>query len=156
MHTPKQTPKGHKKVRGQQTIRRVLGCGKYKNMKRKTLIASDFLGTKNCHICDIQFHTPRGLHTVRDAIDHDHETENDMFKCSYRGRLCMKCNTTEGIALKVAKKQGIEDHSAIWANYRNVTPSVCRKYLKRNIDNIVVGNISPSPISHRTRSRLTF
>jgi hypothetical protein len=156
METPMKTPTRHKKTRGFNTIKRKLGCGRYKNMKDfKTPIALDFIKTKKCHVCNIQFHTPRGNHTIRDAIDHNHETENDMMTCSYRGRLCMKCNTTEGVALKVAKKKGLSDHTEIWAKYRNITPSVCRKYLKRNIHTII-NNDTITPISHRTRSRLTF
>lgn len=120
------TPKGCRKVRGFDTVkRRIRECPRYKNMVPfASPIAYHFLATERCPICDREFNTPRKTHCLKDAIDHDHNREHTDV-CSYRGRLCLKCNTMEGIAKKS------NNHISKWAALTGTRESPCKRYLER-------------------------
>lgn len=99
MTTPK-TPKRHRRKRGERTIKKaIMRNPRYKNMRKYAdKIAYNFVNTTECPLCERRFDTPQGKHCYKDAIDHDHDLENSIKRCSYRGRLCINCNTAEGRA----------------------------------------------------------
>uniref|UniRef100_A0A6C0AC69 Recombination endonuclease VII n=1 Tax=viral metagenome TaxID=1070528 RepID=A0A6C0AC69_9ZZZZ len=124
------TPKNYRSAPSPGGVRKRLSNGHYKNIRPfATPVVKHFMSVKECPICCRSFLTPNKGHALKGAIDHDHDRENTNV-CSYRGRLCLNCNTAEGRAKK--KANGDSDiHIQKWAEMRNVTPRRCKNYLER-------------------------
>lgn len=92
-------PRGYRKHRGKENIRKCIKRNpRYRNMRRKgilTPIVDNFFDTTNCLACNTPFKSKCGNWEKRTAIDHHHGLEKTFTVC-YRGRLCQRCNTTEG------------------------------------------------------------
>jgi hypothetical protein len=129
-------PRGFRTPR-KDIVRNIKKNKKYKNMRLwKTVINAIFFTTTHCPICRNEFDTPKKSNTRRDAIDHDHSSEADLTKCSFRGRLCQNCNVKEGIALKKSKENGLDTHSKLWAKMvPEASTGRCQRYLARRFEN---------------------
>lgn len=91
--------KGYWGVRTPGRVRRLIKRNpRYRNMRAKgilTPIVENFITTENCLCCNTPFRSACGKWEKRSAIDHHHELEKTSKVC-YRGKLCQRCNTTEG------------------------------------------------------------
>lgn len=76
---------------------------KYRDMvPDAAVIAFQFVNQDNCELCGAMFDIENSFgerQDIKDAIDHDHCLEKSGMN-SYRGRLCQRCNTSEGISKK--------------------------------------------------------
>lgn len=91
--------KGYCEIRTRVEVRRLIKRNpRYRNMRAKgilTPIVENFVTTTHCLCCNTPFRSVCGNWEKRSAIDHHHELENTSKVC-YRGKLCQRCNTTEG------------------------------------------------------------
>lgn len=92
-------PRGYRKPREKENIRNCIKRNpRYRNMRAKgilTPIVDNFFETTNCLACTTPFKSKCGNWEKKTAIDHHHGLEKTFTVC-YRGRLCQRCNTTEG------------------------------------------------------------
>jgi hypothetical protein len=92
-------PRGYRRPRNAENIRECIKRNpRYRNMRTKgilTPIVKNFMETTNCLSCRTPFKSACGRWEKRSAIDHHHDFEKTSTVC-YRGRLCQRCNTTEG------------------------------------------------------------
>lgn len=93
-----------------------------------------FMRVKHCELCACQLEH-NGL-ALPDAIDHLHKSPGG--SGPYRGRLCMWCNTAEGIRLKQARCLYPDDevkratsHVDLLCEHRPVPRDVVIEYLAR-------------------------
>ena len=96
---PVSSKRGYRGVRVKNDVRRLIKRNpRYRNMRAKgilTPIVENFMTTENCLCCKTPFKSACGKWEKRSAIDHHHELEKTSKVC-YRGKLCQRCNTTEG------------------------------------------------------------
>lgn len=127
--------KGFRVIRTLSEVKKTIKYRYPENREFATPMAKRFVETEECPICRVAFNTPRKTHCRKDAFDHDHDMEGTQFTTG-RGRLCLKCNSTEGQAKKKArmtthldKSQQLELHASLWASKVGTTPTRCKDYL---------------------------
>lgn len=117
-------------------MKRIEKDPKYEDMRPyMKQIISHWLNNTCCEMCGVILEygvlNPDRLdyteYGIRDAIDHIHELEGTGIN-TFRGRLCMKCNTEEGKAKK--KAQGdFDKHVEILSERLEIDPRAVRLYL---------------------------